>query len=61
MTNRALIDQFKQSLQGKDHLTYENGSYLGEVRSGLRQGKGVLEFSNGAVYCGYFRDDLPNG
>jgi hypothetical protein len=34
---------------------------VGEVRGGQRQGKGVLEFSNGCVYCGYFKDDVPNG
>lgn len=61
ISSKASIDKFKQSLPIKDQLQYANGSYMGEVRAGLRHGKGVLEFTNGTAFCGYFRDDMPNG
>ena len=40
---------------------YINGTYTGEVYNGVRQGRGVLELSDGSAYMGYFKDNLPNG
>lgn len=43
-------------------IEYSNGIvYEGEMKNGLRHGKGTLRYANGIVYEGDFVDGLPHG
>lgn len=42
-------------------IEYENGTYIGEVINGIREGKGKFHMDNGAVAYGDWVDDFMNG
>lgn len=43
-------------------ITIENeGRYIGEIKNGLRHGKGKMTYSNGNIYEGSWINDLFNG
>ena len=35
--------------------------YVGQIVNGLREGKGIMYYTNGDRYEGYFRNDKPEG
>lgn len=41
--------------------TYTNGKYLGELRNGLRHGKGTFTNKDGSVFNGQWEEDKANG
>ncbi len=43
-------------------INYENeDQYLGEIKNGLRHGKGKMTYSNGNIYSGYWMNDVFHG
>ena len=60
------ISQLSQNLKfnninNQQELKGENGRYVGQVINGLREGKGIMYYTNGDRYEGYFRNDKPEG
>ena len=39
----------------------KNWRYVGQIVNGLREGKGIMYYTNGDRYEGYFRNDKPEG
>lgn len=45
-----------------DHVNYENGAqYVGEIKDGKMNGRGMFHYGNGDIYEGNFKDDKPHG
>ena len=42
-------------------VTYEDGTYIGELRDGKRHGIGSMVYSDGSAYAGNWEDDQKNG
>jgi hypothetical protein len=66
-TRRHGVHGFKRkkstrSLRGGVHVTYEDGTYDGEVdKNGKKHGKGKMTYFNGEIYDGEWGNDKPNG
>ena len=41
--------------------TYKNGTYEGEFKNGLREGKGTMNYKNGFIYEGDWKNDRREG
>ena len=55
------VSENPQSTSVRRHV-YPNGDiYEGEMKDGLREGRGRLVYKNGAVYEGEFRNDMCHG
>jgi hypothetical protein len=55
-----LIKQLKDPDIYFDEIHYEC-EYIGEKRNGKKNGKGIVHFADGAVYDGYWKDDMRHG
>ncbi|MGZ3596193.1 MAG: molecular chaperone Tir, partial [Syntrophales bacterium] len=48
-------------LQGQGTMTRPDGQYVGQFKSGKKNGQGTINFVNGAKYVGQFRNDEYHG
>jgi len=57
-----LVFDFTEAGREKVCENYKNGSrYEGEVRNGVREGKGKYYYNNGGYYEGSWKDGKMNG
>lgn len=63
--NLAIFQNFKRKLslvQNIQKIVYSDSScYEGQLNRGKREGMGFIEFTNGDVYLGEWKDDLFDG
>ena len=45
----------------KKEKIYKNGKYIGSLKNGLREGKGIMYYNNGNRYEGNFKNDKMEG
>ena len=51
-------------LKSSDHIgikIYHDATYFGEIKNGLRNGRGIMKYSNGRVYEGEWINDKREG
>ena len=63
--NLVIVENFKRKLilvQNVQKIVYSDKSdYEGQLNQNKREGVGILEFTNGDIYLGEWKDDLFNG
>src|ERR1051325_11381457 len=46
---------------GNGIMLCTDGKFTGEFKNGKKEGNGTMEYKNGSIYKGHWKNDFPNG
>lgn len=55
------IQQSEPNTAKPGSISYEGGTYVGDLRNGVPHGQGAMTYASGAKYEGQFKDGKPDG